>query len=101
MVLLHHELEVVFDDGHPSERHTATLLELGETSEQGTELLVRPQSAMARTVGLPVAIAAQLLLFEDVILRGVLRPLHSEIYQPALAILTALGIKVEEHVEKF
>ncbi|KAH9540925.1 hypothetical protein CY35_14G031500 [Sphagnum magellanicum] len=101
MVLLHHELEVVFDDGHPSEQHTATLLELGETSEQGTELLVRPQSAMARTVGLPVAIAAQLLLFEDVILRGVLRPLHSEIYQPALAILTALGIKVEEHVEKF
>jgi len=42
-----------------------------------------------------------LLLFEDVILRGVLRPLHSEIYQPALAILTALGIKVEEHVEIF
>jgi hypothetical protein len=59
MVLLHHELEVVFDDGHPSEQHTATLLELGETSEQGTELLVRLQSAMARTVGLPVAIAAQ------------------------------------------
>jgi alpha-aminoadipic semialdehyde synthase len=101
MVLLHHELEVVYDDGHICERQTATLLELGETHDRDTELLFRPQSAMARTVGLPVAIGAQLLLFEEVKSRGVLRPLCSEVYEPALEILAALGIKLEEHLEKF
>jgi len=101
MVLLHHELEVVYDDGHICEQQTATLLELGETHDRDTELLLRPQSAMARTVGLPVAIGAQLLLFEEVKSRGVLRPLCSEVYEPALEILAALGIKLEEHLEKF
>ncbi len=60
-MLLHHELEVVYDDGHICERQTATLLELGETHDRDTELLFRPQSAMARTVGLPVAIGAQVI----------------------------------------
>lgn len=55
MVLLHHELEVVYEGR--VEQHTATLLALGETTDN--ESTVRPQSAMARTVGLPAAIAAQ------------------------------------------
>lgn len=76
MVLLHHELEVVYDDGHICEQQTATLLELGETHDRDTELLLRPQSAMARTVGLPVAIGAQVI--QD-LLRLILNPLKPQI----------------------
>ncbi len=61
--LVHHELEVVYDDGCLSEQHTATLLVLGETHYWDTELLQRPQSVMPHTVGLlPAAIAAKVIL---------------------------------------
>jgi hypothetical protein len=76
MVLLHHELEVVYDDGHICEQQTATLLELGETHDRDTELLLGPQSAMARTVGLPVAIGAQVI--QD-LLRLILNPIKPQI----------------------
>ena len=55
MVILHHELEVEIEGVR--ERHTATLLAFGEGADIGSSL--RPQSAMARTVGIPAAIAAQ------------------------------------------
>ena len=55
MVILHHELEVEIEGVR--ERHTATLLAFGEGADIGS--LLRPQSAMARTVGIPAAIAAQ------------------------------------------
>ncbi len=63
LALVHHELEVVYDDSCLSEQHTATLLVLGETHYWDTELLQRPQSVMPHTVGLlPVAIAAKVTL---------------------------------------
>lgn len=55
MVLLHHELDVAFDGSR--ERHTATLLAFGETADSCCS--GRPESAMARTVGIPAAIAAE------------------------------------------
>jgi hypothetical protein len=55
MVLLHHELDVTFDGSR--ERHTATLLAFGETADGCSS--TRPESAMARTVGIPAAIAAE------------------------------------------
>jgi hypothetical protein len=55
MVILHHELEIEIEGVR--ERHTATLLAFGEGADIGSSL--RPQSAMARTVGIPAAIAAQ------------------------------------------
>lgn len=50
MVLLHHEVQIEFPDGRPTENHWATLLEFGKV-EDG-----KATSAMALTVGIPAAI---------------------------------------------
>lgn len=52
MVLLHHEVELEFPDGQPAESHRATLLEFGRPKDGNMT------SAMALTVGIPVAIGA-------------------------------------------
>uniref|UniRef100_A0ACD5YPA7 Uncharacterized protein n=1 Tax=Avena sativa TaxID=4498 RepID=A0ACD5YPA7_AVESA len=93
MVLLHHEVEVEYPDGRPTEKHQATLLEFGKT-ENG-----RSTTAMALTVGVPAAIGALLLLQNKIKRKGVIRPLEPEIYIPALEILEASGIKLMERVE--
>jgi len=93
MVLLHHEVEVEYPDGRPTEKHQATLLEFGKT-ENG-----RSTTSMALTVGVPAAIGALLLLQNKVQRKGVIRPLEPEIYIPALEILEASGIKLMERVE--
>nr|CAB3447907.1 unnamed protein product [Digitaria exilis] len=93
MVLLHHEVEVEYPDGRPTEKHQATLLEFGKV-ENG-----RSTTAMALTVGVPVAIGALLLLQNKVQTKGVIRPLEPEIYIPALEILESSGIKLTERME--
>ncbi|KAK8503220.1 hypothetical protein V6N13_025979 [Hibiscus sabdariffa] len=93
MVLLHHEVEVEFPDSKQTEHHTATLLEFGKAKNGKTI------SAMAVTVGVPVAIGALLLLVNKIKTRGVLRPLVPEVYQPALDIIQAYGIKLMEKAE--
>uniref|UniRef100_A0A0A9DEN2 Lkrsdh1 n=1 Tax=Arundo donax TaxID=35708 RepID=A0A0A9DEN2_ARUDO len=93
MVLLHHEVEVEYSDGRPTEKHQATLLEFGKV-ENG-----RPNTAMALTVGIPAAIGALLLLQNKIQRKGVIRPLEPEIYIPALEILESSGIKLTERVE--
>ncbi|GAY37557.1 hypothetical protein CUMW_029940 [Citrus unshiu] len=90
MVLLHHEVEVEFPDGQPSENNRATLLEFGKM-KNGKMI-----SAMALTVGIPAGIAAMLLLVNKIKTRGVLRPIEPEVYVPALDMLQAYGIKLVE-----
>uniref|UniRef100_A0A7N0T431 Saccharopine dehydrogenase n=1 Tax=Kalanchoe fedtschenkoi TaxID=63787 RepID=A0A7N0T431_KALFE len=92
MVLLHHELEVEFPDDQPIEKHTGTLLEFGKT-EKG-----KATTAMALTVGIPVAIGALLLLENKIERRGVLRPIEPEVYEPALNLLQAHGIRIQEKI---
>ena len=56
-------------------------------------------TAMAKTVGLPLGIATKLVLNGDVTERGVLLPLEPTIYDPVLDELETLGIRfVEEQV---
>ncbi|MBA0568185.1 hypothetical protein Golob_005694 [Gossypium lobatum] len=93
MVLLHHEVEVDFPDSKQTERHTATLLEFGK-AENGKMI-----SAMALTVGVPVAVGALLLIVNKIKTRGVLRPIVPEVYLPALEIVQAYGIKLMEKTE--
>jgi saccharopine dehydrogenase (NADP+, L-glutamate forming) len=54
------------------------------------------QTAMARTVGLPLGIAARLLLQGKIRERGVVIPVHEEIYAPVLTELSSLGISFVE-----
>ncbi len=49
-------------------------------------------TAMAKTVGLPLAIAARHILKGDIKLKGVQIPVREELYDPILKELAELGI---------
>ncbi|HYG03305.1 MAG TPA: saccharopine dehydrogenase C-terminal domain-containing protein [Chryseosolibacter sp.] len=51
---------------------------------------------MAKTVGLPLAIAAKLVMQEKIKARGVLVPISKEIYEPILSELAQFGIELHE-----
>ncbi len=57
------------------------------------------QTAMAKTVGLPVAIAAKLILNKAIKATGVQIPIHKEIYEPVLTELKSLGIIFNEELK--
>ncbi len=63
------------------------------TSTMVVEGIPGGDSAMSRTVSLPVAIAAKLILEGKIELRGSLLPIHPEIYNPVLEELETFGIK--------
>jgi saccharopine dehydrogenase-like NADP-dependent oxidoreductase len=56
-------------------------------------------SSMARTVSLPAAVAVRMLLTGQIALRGVQIPVLPELYEPVLAELARLGIRLTESVE--
>lgn len=53
-------------------------------------------TAMSKTVGLPIAIAARLLLSGEIGRRGVVLPVTADFYEPILAELAAMGITFTE-----
>ncbi len=53
-------------------------------------------TAMAKTVGLPLAIATKLILQQKITTVGVRMPISQEIYKPVLKELEQLGIKFNE-----
>lgn len=53
-------------------------------------------TAMAKTVGLPLAITSKMILQDKIKTRGVLIPTTKEIYEPLLAELETFGILFEE-----
>jgi saccharopine dehydrogenase-like NADP-dependent oxidoreductase len=88
LLVQHHGLTVEYPGGR-RERWTAVLSEIG--NPEGN-------SAMARTVGLPAAIGARLILEGKIKLTGVRTPVHPEIYAPVLSELEAMGIGFREAV---
>ena len=88
MIVLYHDFTAVNDDG-TKKRITSTLINYGEPGGD---------SSMARTVGLPTAIAARLLLEEKFTDPGVHIPVIPELYIPILEELEGLGIKCVERV---
>ena len=53
-------------------------------------------TAMAKTVGLPVAIAALKILNKEITTPGVIRPIYKEVYEPILKELENYGISFTE-----
>jgi saccharopine dehydrogenase-like NADP-dependent oxidoreductase len=53
-------------------------------------------TAMAKTVGIPLAIASKLILQGKITVRGVVIPTTKEIYDPVLKELESFGVKFEE-----
>ena len=72
----------------------------GEDRQINTHLVVkgtdREHTAMAKTVGLPVGIAAKLLLHGKFTVKGVKLPVVKEIYDPVLQELEQYDIRFEE-----
>jgi saccharopine dehydrogenase (NADP+, L-glutamate forming) len=54
------------------------------------------RTAMAKTVGLPLGIAAKLILSGKIKLTGLHIPTSKEIYEPVLKELELLGVKFRE-----
>jgi saccharopine dehydrogenase (NADP+, L-glutamate forming) len=86
MIVMQHLFEYL--DAHKITKSCkSTLVVIGENSER---------TAMAKTVGLPLAMAVRRLIKGEIKLRGVQIPVMAEIYEPILKELTAYGITFEE-----
>jgi len=85
MIVMHHEFKAVYDD--KTEYITSTLLEYG---------IPDGDSAVARTVALPAAIAVTMILNKKITLSGVHRPTLPAIYDPILDELETMGIGFKE-----
>jgi saccharopine dehydrogenase-like NADP-dependent oxidoreductase len=90
MVIILHELDVEYSREEKRERVTSTLVAMGEADGF---------TAMAKTVGLPTAITAELLLQEELELAGSHIPTHATIYEPVLRELEKEGLKFTEKVK--
>lgn len=78
-------------NGSRRRRITSTLLEFGDPNGD---------SSMSRLVGLTAAIGVKLIAEGKIEGRGSLIPTTPDIYEPALAELAALGIRMQEKVEE-
>lgn len=89
MIVMQHEFIADFPD-HPSERIVSTLVDYG---------IPHGDSAMSRTVGLPVAMGAKLIAEGRFTLTGVHIPVDPQIYEPVLNNLAAANIRLVDHTE--
>ncbi len=85
MIVMHHEFTAVYDD--KKEYLTSTLVNYGEP---------HGDSAVARTVAFPAAIAVKMILNNTIRMTGVHIPIIPEIYNPILDELETMDIKFSE-----
>jgi saccharopine dehydrogenase-like NADP-dependent oxidoreductase len=86
MVVLQHTFQASYPDGK-KEKIISSMLDFGTPATN---------TSIARTVALPAAIAVKLILEGKIILSGVYRPVVPEIYEPVLAGLEKMNIKMRE-----
>jgi saccharopine dehydrogenase-like NADP-dependent oxidoreductase len=89
MIVMQHQFEYVTEEDKYA--LTSSLVVLGES---------QLDTAMAKTVGLPLGIAAKMVLGGNIQLSGVQLPIRPEIYGPMLAELVGLGIRFVEEESK-
>ncbi len=90
MIVMHHQFTV--ENKNSNEYITSTLVDYG---------IPDGDSAVARTVALPAAIAVKMILNKKIDISGVYRPVLPEIYNPILNELEEIGIKfVEKTIKK-
>jgi saccharopine dehydrogenase-like NADP-dependent oxidoreductase len=86
MVILQHIFLALYPDG-TKEVIKSSMLDFGSADTN---------TSISRTVALPAAIAVKLILDGKISLRGVLRPVYPEIYNPVIDELKTLGIEMKE-----
>ncbi len=85
MIVMQHEFEYAL--AGKNKKIVSSLVVKGED---------QTYTAMAKTVGLPLAISAKLILQGKIKARGVTIPTTKEIYEPVLAELETLGVRFVE-----
>ncbi|OFY82669.1 MAG: saccharopine dehydrogenase [Bacteroidetes bacterium RIFCSPLOWO2_12_FULL_35_15] len=85
MIVMQHQFD--FSTNGKSKKIISSLVVKGED---------QTYTAMAKTVGLPLAITTKLILQGKINARGVVIPTIKEIYEPVLAELESFGVKFEE-----
>ncbi|MBK5273270.1 MAG: hypothetical protein JJE22_19885, partial [Bacteroidia bacterium] len=88
LVVMFHEIE--YEAGGQRSKVRSSLIVKGENNLR---------TAMAKTVGLPLGIAAKLILNGQIKLTGLHIPVAKEIYEPVLKELDVHGIKFEETIQ--
>lgn len=91
MIVMIHEIEFISKEQQPGRLHSSLIVE-------GTNAV---QTAMAKTVGLPLAIATKLILNGTIKTKGLQLPVLKEIYEPVLAELEEKGIRFYEESENY
>ena len=91
LVALIHEIEAEYPDENKKRKFTSTLIEFGKPDGL---------TAIAKTVGAPAAIAAKLLLLNELPITGTQIPTHPIIYNKVLEELKELGLEFKEKVEE-
>jgi len=90
IVILMHELDVIYpEDPVRKERLTSTMIEYGDPNGF---------TAIAKTVGMPIAIATELLLTGRLTITGCQIPTLPAIYEPVLHELKAQNLSFKETV---
>lgn len=85
MIVMWHKFEYL-DKGEPKEIHS-TLVATGDDDIH---------TAMSKTVGLPVGIAAKMILNGKIKSKGVKIPIEKDVYNPILDELSELGFELSE-----
>jgi saccharopine dehydrogenase (NADP+, L-glutamate forming) len=88
MIVMQHRFVLVDEQGNKTFQRS-TMIEKGEKNGF---------SAMAKTVGYPAAIAADLILSGKIDRKGVCIPVTPDIYLPVLEVLETLDIKMNEEI---
>ncbi len=86
MIVMQHRFEYTDKEGNEKVKISSLVVE-GDSKEQ---------TAMAKTVGLPLAIAVKLVATGKVNIKGVSAPVMPELYKPILDELQTLGIIFKE-----
>ncbi|MEJ1221158.1 saccharopine dehydrogenase family protein [Sediminicola sp. 1XM1-17] len=86
MIVMYHKFG--YEIGGAKKQIDSNMVALGEN---------RVHTAMAKTVGLPVAMATLLILNKKITTPGVQIPINKEVYEPILEELKKYGIHFKEH----
>jgi saccharopine dehydrogenase-like NADP-dependent oxidoreductase len=85
MIVMKHEIEYILNN--KKHKVNSSLIVKGED---------KTYTAMAKTVGLPMAIACKLILQNKIKVKGVCLPITEEFYKPILTELNKFGVKFIE-----
>lgn len=85
MIIMQHEIEYTL--GGQKKRHISTLVNYGDNATD---------TAMARLVGLPLAIGVKHILLGNIKSKGVVIPIQPDVYEPVMKELAEYGVGFEE-----